>query len=661
MKIKRLAYLVTAAMLSCFLVFGNLAFANSTAAVGIMSDSSAIQTGSQFNVTVTGQSIRDMDAYEADITFDKDKLDFVSAVSDVQHGVTELKTNGNKITLAFAKYKDAPAENGNLSLCTFTFKGKAEGTAAICLDIVKILDGILAETDYTTGNQVSVVIGSGQPPANVQVSSIEVTGNGGIDEIITKGGSLQMVAEVCPANAKNKSVAWSVENGTGKAAISSSGLLTAESDGTVTVKATALDGSGVIGTCQVTISGQSSGGGTGTSGSSAGSGTAGVNSGTIEEKATIDSSGTAEVIVTADAIQQAIDSAAGNEIIIRALNITGAKKVEINIPAQQIRAAINKNIKRITFDTGLATVSISTDILGSKITDSSSNIKLTVEKIDPSTLPENIRLLAGDNPVYDFGLSADGTNIGEFNGRNDVGVSFNYTLKPGEDPGKVVVYYIDGSGNLQTVTNGRYDPAAGRVEFSPQHFSKYAAAYNDVTFSDIGGASWAKASIEALAARGIISGTGNNLFKPGDNVTRAEFANMLMLAFGLNDETATCSFSDVSKGAWYYSPVASAKKLGIASGKGDGSFGVNNKITRQDMAVMIYRTAKLLGVRLDGSNPVTQFTDAHDISAYAVDSVTAIKKAGIISGTGNGAFDPKGYTTRAQAAVIIYRLFIIAK
>jgi len=177
-----------------------------------------------------------------------------------------------------------------------------------------------------------------------------------------------------------------------------------------------------------------------------------------------------------------------------------------------------------------------------------------------------------------------------------------------------------------------------------------------VTFNDISSVPWAKEAIETLAAEGIISGPGDGTFRPNNKVTRAEFIKMLMMALELVDEEAVCTFSDVKEGAWYYQSIANAEKLGIVNGKGDGTFGVNDEILRQDMAVMIYRAAQLTGIDLGDDINVIPFTDEEDISGYAKEAVAAIQKAGIINGIGDGSFAPKKNATRAEAAVIIYRL-----
>ncbi len=115
--------------------------------------------------------------------------------------------------------------------------------------------------------------------------------------------------------------------------------------------------------------------------------------------------------------------------------------------------------------------------------------------------------------------------------------------------------------------------------------------YPGRTFSDI--ASDANlAAIEALAARGIVSGKGNGLFDPGANVTRAEYAAMIVRALGLN-AAAAGAFSDVAAGSWYSAPVDTAASYGIVSGIGGGKFNPVGAITLQEAALMTAKAAKL--------------------------------------------------------------------
>jgi len=197
-------------------------------------------------------------------------------------------------------------------------------------------------------------------------------------------------------------------------------------------------------------------------------------------------------------------------------------------------------------------------------------------------------------------------------------------------------------------------PEAGQAETEIKESEKPADEV--VYFSDLESVPWAKESIEALAAKGIVNGPGDGTFRPDNKVTRAEFIKMLITAFDLVDKNAQSTFSDVKAGMWYYEAIASAERLGIVKGKGDGSFGVNEHISRQDMAVMVYRMSLILGMNLRAGSSEVQFADKSDISAYALEAVAAMHENGIIKGVGDNRFAPKSNATRAEAAVIIYRL-----
>lgn len=176
-------------------------------------------------------------------------------------------------------------------------------------------------------------------------------------------------------------------------------------------------------------------------------------------------------------------------------------------------------------------------------------------------------------------------------------------------------------------------------------------------FTDMAEASWAEEAVNALAQLGVISGKTEKLFAPNDNITRAEFAKMIVNAFGLyNSEAETEAFSDTAKSDWYYTYVASAYNNGIISGYDDGRFGANDNITRQDMAVMLYRAATKTGIILEKINEPIVFTDNPPISDYALEAVTALQTAGVINGISDTEFAPFDSATRAQAAKMTYEL-----
>ena len=171
-----------------------------------------------------------------------------------------------------------------------------------------------------------------------------------------------------------------------------------------------------------------------------------------------------------------------------------------------------------------------------------------------------------------------------------------------------------------------------------------------VKFTDIDGVQWAKEAIDALSAEGIISGIGGGQFAPEANVTREQFVRMIVSAMNMELTEGNADFEDIEAGAWYLSYVNTAVANGVISGTGDGKFGVGLNITRQDAAVILYRAAKL------SAKGELGFTDSADIADYAKDAVKTLGNMEVISGTGDGSFAPKATCTRAQAAVMIYRL-----
>ena len=146
------------------------------------------------------------------------------------------------------------------------------------------------------------------------------------------------------------------------------------------------------------------------------------------------------------------------------------------------------------------------------------------------------------------------------------------------------------------------------------------------------------------------------IFNPNGEVTREEFVKMLIGAVGKLNADAQCSFTDVPENEWYYQYIASAYNDGIVTGRDDGSFGIGDKISRQDMAVMLMRAAEVYEIDVQSINTAIDFSDKDNIADYAVEAVSAAQQAGIMTGTDDDRFDPILTATRAMAATVIYRL-----
>jgi hypothetical protein len=297
---------------------------------------------------------------------------------------------------------------------------------------------------------------------------------------------------------------------------------------------------------------------------------------------------------------------------------------------------------------------LATERLGTG-TGAGKTLELSIKKIRANQLPASAQARLNDEIVYDIKLTLDGKNLMAFDGREDLVIALPYTLKAAENPNSVIVYDVKDNGELRVVTNGKYNAATGQVEFKPKDLNKYTVAYVAASFQDVT-QGWAKDAISALAARGILKGVGDGEFDPKGQVTRAEFITMLMNMLELSDESEAASFSDVKQGEWYHGNIATAQKLGIVNGKPDGSFGVRENITREDMAVMVYKAIQVKQLAL-ASGEATAFKDKASIANYAKQAVEAIQGAGIIKGVGNDEFAPKKTANRDEAAVMIYNLW----
>ena len=146
------------------------------------------------------------------------------------------------------------------------------------------------------------------------------------------------------------------------------------------------------------------------------------------------------------------------------------------------------------------------------------------------------------------------------------------------------------------------------------------------------------------------------MFMPDKAVTREEFLKMLILALDIPIITSEKAFTDVPKGAWYEEYVQTGVEVGIINGMGEDIFGSGISVTREDMTVMIERVSKISGIELKAVKEKIAFSDEGEISEYAKTSVEKVQMAGVINGYADSSFKPKKTATRAESAVVIYKL-----
>ncbi len=179
-------------------------------------------------------------------------------------------------------------------------------------------------------------------------------------------------------------------------------------------------------------------------------------------------------------------------------------------------------------------------------------------------------------------------------------------------------------------------------------------------FSDIGETAWYKDSVKYVFERELFNGTGGGNFSPQLHMTRSMFVSVLgRLSGKVDGGLADTDFTDVKDESWYTRFVAWASENGIVSGYGNGSFGPNDNVSREQMALFLYRYAKWKGIDVGMGTKSSiigdKFSDSDDISNWAREAVEWAVNAGIVNGKPGSVFDPKGKATRAEVAAIVHR------
>jgi|GEM_PF-2572822 len=180
------------------------------------------------------------------------------------------------------------------------------------------------------------------------------------------------------------------------------------------------------------------------------------------------------------------------------------------------------------------------------------------------------------------------------------------------------------------------------------------------TFADMA-SHWAQTDVENLAARKIVSGTSADSFAPNEFVTRSQFAAMIVRSLGLDylaENTEAAAFSDVQANAWYAPTLSVALKYGLISGYSDNTFHPDERISREQMSVMIQKAVIAAGHSLypSGEAYLTLYQDEQSIDSWARDAVAFSLEQGFLQGVSDTALAPKQQATRAQASTVLNRL-----
>ena len=180
-------------------------------------------------------------------------------------------------------------------------------------------------------------------------------------------------------------------------------------------------------------------------------------------------------------------------------------------------------------------------------------------------------------------------------------------------------------------------------------------AEEPLPFTDVASDAWYAQAAAYVYRQGLMSGTAQDRFSPDLTTNRAMLVTILYRLAGSPAVDGGSAFADVSGGDWFASGVAWASANGIVTGYGDGRFGPNDPITREQMAAILYRYAGFAGQSTAGQADLSGYTDAGQVSPYAAEAMGWAADRGLITGVSADTLAPGGSATRAQVATILMR------
>lgn len=240
-------------------------------------------------------------------------------------------------------------------------------------------------------------------------------------------------------------------------------------------------------------------------------------------------------------------------------------------------------------------------------------------------------------------------------------VERSFALPDGVDPSKVTTgVVVDPDGTVRHVPtkvvqiDGKY-----YAQVNSLTNSTYSVVWHPLAFSDVAD-HWAKAEVNDMGSRMVIDGVGGGLFQPDRDMTRAEFAAVIVRGLGLRLEGGAAPFQDVQAADWFGSAVRTAAAYQLIDGFEDGTFRPNETVTREQAMAIIAKAMKVTGLK--GKLPAATddllqpFADAAAASGWAKGSIADVLQAGIVSGRTDAELAPQAPISRAEVAAIVQRL-----
>nr|WP_312577126.1 S-layer homology domain-containing protein [Sedimentibacter sp.] len=338
--------------------------------------------------------------------------------------------------------------------------------------------------------------------------------------------------------------------------------------------------------------------------------------------------------------------------LISTISYAMEKNSSIPVSSDSVNTGDIKNLKDIlSFNDKLMSSFEKTGFVASKRLSSAVSFKF-----DEGIVRINSQDLASQNMTVGLRKSAQYTSVTVETEKLESGPANIKLSYSGGGKNTTVVLKKDGK---EINIGGIYDAENNVITFTAYESGDYYIVENPVSFNDLKGYEWAEECILSLASRGIISGRGDEIFAPGESITRAEFAALAMRALKSRPgTTGSLNFNDVEEDSWYNEIVLQAVQEGIMKGESNMVFDPEGTITRQEIAVVMANILKKLGYIGTDDTLLSQFEDRDAIASWAAGESLLSVENGLIKGD-NGRFKPLSHATRAETAIMLDRLYAL--
>lgn len=349
-------------------------------------------------------------------------------------------------------------------------------------------------------------------------------------------------------------------------------------------------------------------------------------------------------------LQAAVDSVQKNETIKLAKDVDEATVVTV---AKSINFKVDTNNKKFKAAKNIVAGSNTTV----KVTGESSPYAYEFTYTKPSSGSSG----GSSSGKTTYKVTTSAVNNGGVNAspsNAEKGATITITLSPDKGYKLDKLTVTDGSGKTvstvkksDTVYTFTMPDSAVKVGVS---YVKATETPSKTKFNDVSANDWFASAVDYVTGKGMMNGTADNTFSPKANTTRGMIVTVL---YRLENQpsTSAASFTDVASGAYYANAVAWANANGIVSGYGSGKFGPNDKVTREQLAAILYRYAQYKKYDVSGAKSLDGYTDAQSVSSYAVPALQWANAAGVVTGKSGSKLDPKGNATRAEVAAMLMR------